>query len=129
DGELAEPSKADDQHPSAWFQPRGGASHRPVRSQAGVSERGSPNGVQRTEREQVTRLGDEHCLGVAAVDLEAWRLTGRASLLIAGSAFSTLSATPSAEHQHRVVGMEPSGLQVWSRIGPPVVDPPRNLMA
>ena len=72
---------------------------------------------ERTERQKVARPWYEHRLCVAAIDLEAGRSTGGASLLVPGAAFAALTAAPSAKGEHRIPCLKASGLQILSCIG------------
>ena len=70
-GELAEPSGADDEHARAGRQPWPSSPDRAVRGQPRIGQRRRLDRVQATELDEVARVGDEHHLGVAAIGLEA----------------------------------------------------------
>ena len=69
--ELAERAGADEEHPRALGQPWLRTPHGAVRRDAGVRQRGGTDRIQRSQRDQVAWIGDEHGLGIAAVLLEA----------------------------------------------------------
>src|SRR5439155_12864611 len=115
--ELAKAAKTDDQHARAGLQPGSRAAYRVIGGQSRVRERRGSHRVERTERQKVARPWYEHRLCVAAIDLEAGRSTGGASLLVPGAAFAALTAAPSAKDEHRIPCLEASGLQILSCIG------------
>ena len=68
---MAEAPGADDEHPRAGRQPRPSSLDRAVGGQPRIGQWRRLDRVQATELDEVTRVGDEHHLGVAAIGLEA----------------------------------------------------------
>jgi FAD/FMN-containing dehydrogenase len=100
DRELAEPAAADDDRACLSAQQAAHATHRAIRSDPGIRQWGSSNGVDPHEREHIALRWNADPFGIAAVGGPAG-FGGLGAQLLARQTEPALAATPARIHEDR----------------------------